>query len=269
VNAAPYGFPIWHNLVETFRRQGSAPLALLPDVALSAPFLLVALLPLLLPIAAGFCGRRWFQRSMLQYWLSAYALWLSELHRMDMGHLRNGVMLMAILFFSICEAGGSTWLRRLGLAASLCLALAGASNFLMSWENNRPISTRRGVIYAKVPQPLLEFLQAHTHAGEDVFVYPYQPIYYFMEDLRNPTRYSNLTYGFNTHAQFEEAALDLERVRVRYVVLDTFFSGERMRGVFPAYQEPKPAAKIMERYLEGHYRVVQDLGRFRILERAR
>jgi hypothetical protein len=268
VNSAPYGFPIWQNLCETWHRQGNRLAAGGPDLALAMPFFLVASLPLLLPLVVIASGRRWRQLPMLPYWLAAYSLWLSELHRMDMGHLRNGVLVMAILFFSICEAGGNKWLKRGGLMLSMCLALAGASNFLMSWENDRRLSTRRGAVYAKDQQPLLDFLGAHTHPGEEVFVYPYQPIYYFAEGLRNPTRYSDLTYGLNSDAQFLEATRDLERKKVKYVVFDTLFSGEGMSRVFPAYRQPEKSGLIMENYLEDHYRTVSELGRFRILERV-
>ncbi len=268
LNAATYGFPIWQNLRETWNQQGRGWGAGVEDLALTMPFFLVAALPVLLPVAAFASGRRWLQKPVLPYWLAAYALWISELHRLDMGHLRNGVMVMAILFFSICEAGGNNWLKRAGLALSMCVGLAGVTNFLTSWENNHRIETRRGVVYAKQPQPLLDFLKAHTRDGEEVFIYPYQPIYYFVEDLRNPTRYSNLTYGFNSDAQFLEATQDLERKKVRYVVFDGLFSGQGMRRVFPAYREPDKSRLIMENYLAAHYRVAADLGRFRVLERS-
>lgn len=114
---------------------------------------------------------------------------------------------------------------------------------------------------------LLEFLETHTRPGDEVFVYPYQPIYYFVENLKNPTRYSYLQYHLHTDEQFREATRDLEQKKVRYVVFDTALSGERFREVFPAYRQPAASELIMEPYLEAHYHLVNDLGRFRILQR--
>ena len=116
---------------------------------------------------------------------------------------------------------------------------------------------------------LLKFLEGHTQAGDEVFIYPYQPIYYFVENLRNPTRYSYMQYHLHTEDQFREATRDLERKNVRYVIFDTALSGERFREVFPAYRQPEKSQLIMEPYLDQHYQLLQDLGRFHVLQRVR
>jgi len=261
-NAAPYGFPLWQNLATMLAQQQNKALAFLEDAALSMPFLLVAVLPVLLPLSARVTLRR------LPYWLAAYAFWLAELHRADMGHLRNGVILMAVLFFTICETSANALLRRAGLVIGIFTALSGLSHFLTSFDG-RTRMTRRGEVWLSGDAALLDFLDSHTQPGEQVFVYPYQPIYYFAEHLRNPTRYSNLMYGLNTKAQFREATADLERKKVRYVVFDGFLSGPQLSRVFPAYQPPAERELILEPYLRANYRMVKDLGRFQIWERIR
>jgi len=261
-NAAPYGFPLWQNMSTILAQQHYKPAAWLEDVALSMPFLLVAALPVLLPLSAR------VTRHALPYWLAAYAFWLAELHRADMGHLRNGVILMAVLFFTVCETSGNAFLRRAGLVIGICTALSGVSHFLTSFEGQMRM-TRRGAVSLSGDPALLDFLDSHTRPGEEVFVYPYQPIYYFAEHLRNPTRYSNLMYGINTNAQFQEATADLEAKKVRYLVFDGFLSGAQLSRVFPAYRPPAESQLIMEPYLRAHYRVVKDLGRFQIWERFR
>jgi hypothetical protein len=270
LNACPYGFPIWHNLAVSLRQDANQPAAWLVNAVSAVPFFVVAALPVLLPLAAACAGKRWFSVPLLPYWLAGYALWLAELHRLDMGHLRNGVVLLALLFFSICEAAGNPALRRIGFASTLCLVLAGAANFMTNWDAGRPIQTRRGDLYLKGDQKgvrsLLVFLETHTQPGDDVFVYPYQPIYYFAEKLKNPTRYSYLQYHLHTAAQFEEATRDLGRKPVRYVVFDTLLSGQQFTSMFPNYRQPDQSHLIMEPYLEAQYRMVNDLGRFHILE---
>jgi hypothetical protein len=178
-------------------------------------------------------------------------------------------MLMAVLFFSICEASGSVALRRSGLVLSMFVAITACTNLTASMEPGPVTKTRRGLMHGEDDAALLKFLEGHTHAGDEVFIYPYQPIYYFVENLKNPTRYSYLQYHFNTEDQFREATQDLERKRVRYVVFDTALSGERFREMFPAYRQPDKSQLIMEPYLDEHYQLVQDLGRFHVLQRVR
>ena len=266
INAAPYGSPLWQHLVDTLQNDGSSPVARMQALTFGLPLLLVATLPLVLPLAAGWSGRPWLQIPMFPYWFAAYALWVSELHRIDIGHLRNGAMLMAVLFFSICEASGRGVVRRAGLVLTLCIVLTGMTHFLMSWQGEKR-ETRRGTVYVEGDTAVLDFLDSHTQAGDEVFVYPYQPIYYFLENLRNPTRFSYMLYRFNTKSQFLEATEDLERKEVRYVVFDKEFSGPRLAQVFPAYRQPADRDLIMEPYLAAHYGVVSEGRRFRVLQR--
>jgi hypothetical protein len=267
LNAAPYGYPVWDILRTSLAAHTNAPAARAEDIATSVPFFLIAALPLLLPIAGWSCGRKWLVLRFLPYWLAAFALWFGELHRLDMGHLRNGVVLIAILFFSICEAAGNRFWSRIGLINVMFVALTASTNLRATLEATRTIETRRGDIHVMNDDHLIDFLQTHTRAGDEVFIYPYQPIYYFAEILKNPTRYSYLQYHLHTDAQFQEATRDLEAQKVRYVVFDSLLSGEHFEQVFPAYRQPEKSKLIMEPYLEAHYRLLSDLGRFRILER--
>ena len=269
LNQSPYGFPAWRDFRWSIERHANHPIGWIGDFAFTfaIPFLLVALLPLLLPLAARLSGPRWFTAPILPYWLAAYALWIAELQRIDIGHLRNGVVIMVVLFFSICEVGTNKYLRRAGFGFAISLVFAGAINFRMSLENDRKQETRRGAIYVEEDEPLLGFLDTHTHAGDEVFVYPYQPIYYFFEQLKNPTRYSYLLYHLQSNAQFAEAVGDLDRKKVRYVIFDSVLSGQRISEIFPAYRQPGKAKLIMEPYLDARYRLAFDLGRFHVLER--
>ncbi len=174
---------------------------------------------------------------------------------------------MAMLFFTLCEIGGNGTLKKLGVGLTLCLAIAAALNFRMNWNINQTQQTRRGEIHVRSHEPLLDFLNTHTRPGDEVFVYPYQPIYYFFEQLTNPTRYSYLLYHFQSAEQFTEATHDLDRKQVRYVVFDSELSGDRLATMFPAYRQPANSQLIMEPYLKAHYGLVSNLGRFHILQR--
>jgi hypothetical protein len=270
-NAAPYGYPVREVLRPIFQLALNSstfpPIAVIETAALTMPFLLVMAMPLLPPLAAMASRLNPLKPRLLPYWLAAYALWVSELYRLDIGHLRNGCVLLAVLFFSICETSSARWLQPVALAGIICVAFGGASQFAAALDSNRPMQTRRGIIYAEKPEPVIQYLEAHTKPGDNIFVYPYQPIQYFLNDLRNPTRYHCLVYGYNSDAEFNEAISALERNKVRYVLFDNEFSGDKLKRVFPAFRQPDAAHLLMEPYLAAHYREVDKAGRFTILER--
>jgi Dolichyl-phosphate-mannose-protein mannosyltransferase len=270
VNAATYGYTLrenwWPMWFSALRPHFSLPLTLMQILAFSVPWLLILAVPFLLPI----CGYAWrpnaFRRDMLPYWLAGYALWASELQRLDLGHLRNGCPILIILFFALCERQQKKMPMRLALGMMACLTVYATANLLGAYAAQTAIHSRLGTLRASSPDAALKFLIAHTRPGENVFVYPYRPIYYFLADVRNPTRYSYLIYGFHTPAQFREATNDLERKKVRYILWDNL-ARQNLTALFPAYRQPPADQLIMEPYLEAHYRQIGFEKQFRILER--
>ena len=271
VNAAPYGFPLWEiwfpNWFQVLRADFVFPVAIILTAALSLPFLLILTLPLLLALLAYFSRARFSWRAWLPYVLSGYALWAAEIHRLDMGHLRNGSVILIVLFFALCEIQSAKAWRRVAATVAACILLNGAADLFGAMVQHTPIHSRRGTLFGNKPDAALDFLLTHTAPGEPVFVYPYQPIYYFLAGVRNPTRFSSLMYHINTDAQFQEAVRDLERKKVRYVLWDTGFSAEKLASVFPAYRHPASNQLIMEPYFETHYRQIAVENGFRVLER--
>lgn len=132
---------------------------------------------------------------------------------------------------------------------------------------NVRVQTRRGTIWVPKEDRALDFIEKHTQRGDYVFIYPYSPLYNFLSDTQNPTRYSYFMYGWHTPEQFAEAANDLERKRVRYVLSDTTVTVETIRDRLPCYHAPPKAEQIMERYLDSHYREIARENGYRILER--
>lgn len=267
LNAAPYAFPLGREFADLWMHPHRSPAEWFMAAGEVAAFTAVAALPFLLPVCSCWSGRRWFGLKMLPVWLAGYALWASELHRLDIGHLRNGTMLLAVLFFSISEQATRRSLRMAGMAVTMFIALMGARHFLASSAGGNEIQTRRGNAYGTGQQPLLQFLDHYTMPGDNVFIYPYQPIYYFAGKLMNPTRFSYLLYHFHTSEQFREAVRDLDSKKVRYVVFDSLLSGQNLADLFPAYRAPAKSELIVEPYLQAHYRLLKDLGRFQVLER--
>jgi hypothetical protein len=114
--------------------------------------------------------------------------------------------------------------------------------------------------------PALTALDNIVPSGEEIFAYPYIPMYYFLAATTNPTRYSVLVYHYNTPSQFEEVVRVLEQRQVRYVVWNTGFQ-ENTKTFFPAMKSASEDELIIEHYLESHYKVVWADANYRIMER--
>jgi hypothetical protein len=270
VNAASYGYTLreswWPTWFAGLRPHFSLTLTLAQIAIFSIPWVVILAVPVLLPILGYACRPNALRRDMLPYWLAGYALWASELHRLDLGHLRNGTLLLVILFFALCERRQGKIPRRLAVGIIACLTVYATANLLGAAASDSIMHSRRGTLRASSSDAALEFLISHTRPGEDVFVYPYRPIYYFLADVRNPTRFSYLVYRLNTPAQFREATNDLEKKKVRYVLWDRL-ARQNLTALFPAYGEPPGDQLIMEPYLEARYLQIGSVGEFRIMER--
>ena len=278
LNSVPYGFGMgafW----DTWKAALPAllPVFAVPPVRalMGAPLLLILALP---AVAAGLAVAGWrrsgrpgiFDAAVLPYWLAGAGLWISEIQRKDWAHLIYGAPLLLI-------AGFVAWNRLLekhpgwrrlplaGLAAGMYL-LAGY-NALAALTANRIMPTRRGPVYAFQEDGALRFLHEKVGPGENVFVYPYYSMYYFLAGVRNPTRHTMLLYHVNTDAQFQAAIGDLERRQVRYVLWDTVVENARMQNWFPAYRPPPPEQMRMEAYLSSRFEVIEIRNGFRILRR--
>jgi hypothetical protein len=154
----------------------------------------------------------------------------------------------------------------LGLV-SLSLLVYGLVHVLKPLGAQYKMATRRGTLYACQPDDALNFLQEHIKPKGEVFIYPYYPMYYFLANVKNPTRHSILMYHINTKDQFREIIDILDNKKVKYVLLDTLMEGNTLRLYFPSYKIPHENELILEQYLKEHYRVVGIKNNFRIMVR--
>jgi hypothetical protein len=259
-------------LQELFSAHASRVLALL----MMPPLWLIFCLPfLLLGLGGFFClnaanRSKIFSAAMLPYWAAGFALWISEFHRRDIMHLIYGSPLLLVLLFVI----SGYYLKKLRLLKSLvlglitgCLILFGSFNTLVALGARQEIVTRRGKLYGFKQDRALQFLIEHTKPRDYVFIYPYYPMYYFLADVKNPTRYSILLYHINTEAQFNEVIENLQHKPVKYVLWDTLVDGPRIKTWFPQYEHPPEEKLHLERFLEDHYEVIAVENGFRILRR--
>ena len=66
----------------------------------------------------------------------------------------------------------------------------------------------------------VEYVQAGTPPGAPFFAYPVDPLFNFLADRPNPTRFNHFIAGALTPSDLEEVIRDLERAKPRYVLWD-------------------------------------------------
>jgi hypothetical protein len=233
---------------------------------LIVPFLVVAALPVLLPVLAARSIRNKVRPEIVLYWLCGVALWLSEIHRKDIFHLVFGSPLLIILcIYYLAQYRSKIADLALQILAISATCLAGFNLFLAL--SARPTATRVGSVAVFKSLSGLTALDEKVGPGEEVFAYPYCPMYYFLSATTNPTRYGGLLYNFNTPGQFDEVVSVLEQRRVRFVLWDTHFRAKEVAALFPASARISPGKLIIEPYLESHYKVVWADADTRLLQR--
>jgi hypothetical protein len=222
---------------------------------LITPFLFVAALPALLPALAARSIRNNVRPEVVLYWLCGVALWLSEIHRKDIFHLVFGSPLLIILciyYLGQYRAKVADLALQILAISAACLA---AFNLFLALSAHQ-VTTRAGSVAVFKNIPGLTALDEKVRPGEELFAYPYCPMYYFLSATTNPTPYGGLLYNFNTPEQFDEVVRVLEQRRVKYVLWDTHFQAKEVAALFPASARISPGALIIEPYLQSHYKVI-------------
>jgi 4-amino-4-deoxy-L-arabinose transferase-like glycosyltransferase len=86
------------------------------------------------------------------------------------------------------------------------------------------VVTRRGVVTVPKQDTVIDYVQAHVHAGESILVYPYLPLYYYLTETFSPSRYEYFQPGMNTPQQAQDLLSQLQSRRVRVVLFESSFA---------------------------------------------
>lgn len=265
VNAVPYAHGILSNYWDHWvSARDQFPWTVALAIVMFVPVLCVAGLPVLLPIVGARFRWNITEPQVVLLWLTGFAIWISELHRTDMTHLIFGSpVLMILLVHFITGYAGKIAAAALQLItiSSVCL---GGFNLLLQTAAHT-VSTRVGAVRMFKDAEAISFVQSIIPAGIEIFAYPYAPRYYFLTGTVNPTRYSLLTYNYNTTDQFNEVLSILERNRVEYVVWDIEF--QQIEGMVFLGPKPSTDQQIIEPYLLSHYQLIRLVDGKRIMRR--
>jgi hypothetical protein len=185
---------------------------------------------------------------------------------MDIYHLAFGCPLLLTVGLGVIGNSKVPLLRIAIQVITICAVCLMTTNLLQA-ATTRQVNTRVGSVGLLGSQALLQFIDANSRPGENIFVYPDCPSYYFLSARTNPTRLSLLVYNYNTAAEFREVIQRLELQRVRLVIWDSGFQGRMNDNVFPGAKHIRLEMQIVEPYLQSRYRQVATVDGFRVLLR--
>ena len=116
------------------------------------------------------------------------------------------------------------------------------------------VRTARGTVRTDDADRTLDYVQANVTAGEKIFVYPYEPSYYYLTATFSPTRFDFLQLGMHTADQFQESLRQLAADPTRVVLFETSFR-EKLSWSWPNTPLDLVAARDpVEDYIFAHYR---------------
>ena len=116
------------------------------------------------------------------------------------------------------------------------------------------LETRRGTVRLACCDGVIPYLTAHVRRGEKIFVYPYQPLYYFLTDTSSPAPFDYLQLGMHTDEQMTEAIAAVESGRTRYVVFAPAFNSAIVPQVWPSTPQSILARDPVRDHILTHYR---------------
>jgi hypothetical protein len=138
--------------------------------------------------------------------------------------------------------------------AFLSYTAFGAMLLLGSWGAHNKLPTARGTIRTQNPDTAVEYIQAHVAPGERIFVYPYQPLYYYLTATFSATRFDFLQPGMHTSDQLQESIAELEANHPPVVLFEASFS-ENIELLWPETPLGAITAKDpVADYIFAHYR---------------
>lgn len=161
------------------------------------------------------------------------------------------------------------FLKDSGLKTSFELTRFMPSNINKIWSPDEsglkiPEIKRGGIFFddrtASSIIKIRNFLDANTKSGDYVYFFPNEPVYYFLFDRKNPTRYA-MSYLAATQEQRKEIVADLEKKKPGYLIYSP--NTWRIDDISEAIQVPEVVG-----YLNERYKTVHDMGDVLIAKRV-
>lgn len=128
------------------------------------------------------------------------------------------------------------------------------------------MTTPAGRIHGRSPDlEVVRMVTSRVARNDSLFVYPYAPIFYFLTQAHNPTRYSFLQPGMSTPVD-ERLALDALLARPPRWILFFSVTPETYLRTWPSSDPSRLRMPSIEKFIRERYRIVSSADRFQLME---
>lgn len=140
----------------------------------------------------------------------------------------------------------------------VAFGLLGIALFSSALGARVRFETRHGPIRSRQQDSVLEYAKNHTVAGEEILVYPYLPLYYYLTATRSASRYDFFQPGMNTPDQAQEIVHSLQSRGVRAVLFESSFA-EKIPNAWPGTPLSAVVRDPVTDYIVRNYKVCRSL----------
>lgn len=225
---------------------------------LVVPFLLPVALPPL-AAAAWLPVLRTPRRPEAFLLLSGSALVASNLPRCDLVHLLYTIPIFLVL--------GAVWLERHatesvrgGIMLALLLPAAVMCRQNIAGENGMIMGSQVGnIVVSPSNAPAVRMSLSHIRPGDSLFVFPYEPMFYFLTGGHNPSRYYWLQPGMMSDEDERIALAELTANPPEWILFRNLQARDYLR-IWPGSDPARLRMPRIEEFIRTRYQLY-DSGR--------
>jgi hypothetical protein len=144
------------------------------------------------------------------------------------------------------------------LAISVTFGLMTCALLVAGLSGRNQVETRHGSIRTSQPDTVIGYVQAHNADGDEILVYPYLPLYYYLTGTHSPSRYDYFQPGMNTIEQAREIIANMESHQVRTVIFEPGFMA-KIPVSWPNTPLGAVSADPVSQYIMQNYRACKTL----------
>ena len=267
-NRVAYGYQNWSDAARQQLLFSGSILERAVKILAVSPCLWIPVLPLIALSVFVYCNRdsvrdRMPEIKVSQYLLvggaSAGLLFSVIVVRADIIHFMYLQPVFAVVLAWMVDGdaipGKFLMKTRSLLSAYLVIALVALAipPLLATLGANHTVTSRRGRITTRGQDTVIDYVQAHVLPGEKLLVYPYLPLYSYLTETSNPSRYDYFQSGMNTDVQEAEILATLRASRTPSVLFEMSFK-EKIPRSWPGTSLHAIASDPVADYIVVNYR---------------
>ncbi len=200
---------------------------------------------------------------------TALALVVSTYPRMDATHLGYILPVPLTLAFAVVNYLPA---RKLQIVLVILLSLAATASLYVDLGqllNETALDSPVGRVRVRREEaPALRALLGKVAPGESLYVHPYRPLFYFLTQARNPTRFSYLAPGMMSDAEANAALESLAHDPPAWL-LYLWIDAEDYLRIFPSADPQRVHYRAIEAWIASRYSTdLADVAGYQLLRRT-